>query len=134
MVKTCNKCGEEKDTTEFHLSKRDGNQSWCRKCSLIRTKNYDAKSRKFVGWIKTSIGCADCKEHFYDNPECLAFDHVKGTKKFSMHSWHGGIKRLQEEIMKCDIVCHNCHEIRSTKRGKANFTYDQDNSRTDYSS
>lgn len=61
-------------------------------------------------------GCMDCGEK---NPVVLEFDHrIPSDKKFS-------ISRLMrqkvnentfiEELNKCDIVCANCHRIRSAK-------------------
>jgi hypothetical protein len=47
----------------------------------------------------------------------MDFDHVRGEKLFGIAvnmniSW----ERLEAEIAKCEIVCANCHRIR-TKKG-----------------
>lgn len=64
--------------------------------------------------------CLDCT---ITNPLVLEFDHMPGfEKKFdiaravsgSTRSW----KAIQKEIDKCEIVCANCHRIRTMTRGK----------------
>lgn len=48
----------------------------------------------------------------------MDFDHVRGTKKFGINgtSDSHGIKAILEEVEKCDIVCSNCHRIRTARR------------------
>ena len=48
----------------------------------------------------------------------MDFDHVRGTKEFRIgaSSANPGIKRLKAEIEKCDLVCSNCHRIRTFER------------------
>ena len=58
--------------------------------------------------------CSDCGGEF--PPECMDFDHVRGEKKFGVGSYGGRkLEVVLEEIQKCDIVCANCHRIRSHK-------------------
>ena len=55
-------------------------------------------------------------------PYVMDFDHRPGEKK----SYHIGVmvnrrftkKRIQEEIDKCDVVCANCHRVRTATRGQ----------------
>lgn len=61
--------------------------------------------------------CIDCGNSF--PPVCMDFDHVRGEKKYnvgamaySTRSW----ELILEEISKCDLVCSNCHRIRSYER------------------
>jgi len=47
----------------------------------------------------------------------MDFDHVRGVKRFNIaQSIHRSWPSLQEEMDKCDIVCANCHRIRSKAR------------------
>lgn len=58
--------------------------------------------------------CADCKNTFHF--AAMQFDHVKGDKKFNIGgatALSPSIKALKEEIAKCDIVCANCHSVRT---------------------
>ena len=63
------------------------------------------------------VPCTDCGNTF--PPCCMDFDHVRGKKTFAIslcgnRSW----KRVLKEIKKCDIVCANCHRIRTAQRRK----------------
>ena len=61
--------------------------------------------------------CGDCGGTF--NPVCMDFDHRDPTKKDNNVS-HGvsrgwGWDRIKKEIEKCDLVCANCHRVRTFK-------------------
>lgn len=68
--------------------------------------------------IKASRGCMDCG---YDsNGVALQFDHM-GNKKANVsnlirsdYAW----STILEEINKCQIVCANCHAVRTKSRGQ----------------
>jgi hypothetical protein len=59
--------------------------------------------------------CTDCGGVF---PACVMdFDHVRGVKEFDLSK--GGSKTwsaLVEELSKCEVVCSNCHRIRTSNR------------------
>jgi len=47
----------------------------------------------------------------------MDFDHIRGKKKFQIGLQFGNaFKTLEKEIAKCDIVCANCHRVRTYKR------------------
>lgn len=50
----------------------------------------------------------------------MEFDHVRGTKVDSISRIvSGGCKlKLWKELPKCDLVCANCHRIRTVNRRK----------------
>jgi hypothetical protein len=59
--------------------------------------------------------CADCGGKF--PTMCMDFDHVRGRKEFAISSrWGTSLGRLNKEIAKCDLVCANCHRIRTSER------------------
>ena len=64
----------------------------------------------------------DCGQTFPGHPEVFEFDHRNPGGKFDgiarMLGW--GWERLVEEAMKCDLVCANCHCIRTSMRGWGN--------------
>jgi hypothetical protein len=65
--------------------------------------------------------CADCDTQFH--LAAMQFDHVKGDKKFNLASATAqspNIEALKEEIAKCEIVCANCHSVRTHNRGYFN--------------
>ena len=57
--------------------------------------------------------CIDCGGVF--PPCCMDYDHRDPkTKKFQVGSGiMYGLDSLLEEIAKCDLVCANCHRIRT---------------------
>lgn len=68
--------------------------------------------------------CVVCGE---DNRICLSFHHTRGEKIAGisqMVSKHYSIEDIDNEIKKCDVLCHNCHmmthyiPIESTKLSK----------------
>lgn len=53
----------------------------------------------------------------------MQFDHVRGEKAFTIgHAVRvvSRIEALLTEIEKCDVVCANCHAIRTHERGYSN--------------
>lgn len=83
------------------------------------TIGIDAATRKeFVREYKLSKGCTDCG---YDKHwAALDFDHLPGTVKVAdiRSGASFGWVALLEEIEKCDVVCANCHRIRTVERGR----------------
>ena len=74
------------------------------------------KRREMVNAIKLDAGCADCG---YDqHPVALDFDHLPQHKKsFDIsRSLTIAWTRILAEIAKCDVVCANCHRIRTYER------------------
>lgn len=58
--------------------------------------------------------CMDCGNQF--PPECMDWDHRPGEIKYRNVSQIRGKEKLMAEISKCDLVCANCHRIRSKRR------------------
>lgn len=66
---------------------------------------------------KLAYGCTDCG--YADHHAVLEFDHIleRGPKKACVASLYGkGMKAVWEEIAKCDVVCANCHNLRTWNR------------------
>jgi hypothetical protein len=66
--------------------------------------------------------CADCGGTFHI--AAMQFDHVRGEKLFNIADSGPGKrcysrKLLFSELRKCEIVCSNCHAIRTFQRGSA---------------
>ena len=82
-------------------------------------KRVQASKRRWRGRAKLAViklarGCADCG---YRAHSCaLDFDH-RGNKSFGIaQSCNLSWVRLLEEVAKCDVVCSNCHRIRTANR------------------
>lgn len=94
----------------------------CISCHRKSTlKNYLSaplnKQQLYVREYLMQNKCVDCGDY---NPQNLEFDHVRGIKSSNVSSLVGGrysTYRIQEEINKCDVVCCNCHRIRTATRG-----------------
>lgn len=57
----------------------------------------------------------DCGNRF--PPECMDFDHRPGEiKLFGISASVQGWQKMLDEIVKCDLVCANCHRIRTKAR------------------
>lgn len=73
------------------------------------------RNRDFVKNIKKGKKCVDCKKEypFY----AMDFDHRDKKKKRETVSRlvHDNvpIEDLKKEIAKCDLVCSNCHRVRT---------------------
>lgn len=57
------------------------------------------------------VPCADCGNRY--PYYVMDFDH-NGNKKFLVtRSWSRSLTAIVDEVAKCDVVCANCHRIRS---------------------
>lgn len=119
----CTKCG-------IHPI-RNKTSSYCKKCHNNYQKDYYKRNptsildssrkqskiiRKIVIDLKNKP-CTDCKNTY---PYfVMDFDHIKGKKRFNISEAtqkYRSIPRLMEEIAKCELVCANCHRIRTYGR------------------
>jgi hypothetical protein len=84
----------------------------------VNKVNSQAKSRKenvnrFLRKYKLQHGCADCG--YKENHVALDFDHVVGEKRLDVCNAKS-IAQAESEILKCEVVCSNCHRIRTWER------------------
>jgi len=103
--------GCSKGTIAFHLGNGQKEKTY------QRTRDIRAANIEKLRKIKEDSGCIDCGEkypHFV-----LQFDHLPEYEKEGIvsniarrYSW----ERALEEIKKCEIVCANCHTIRTWNR------------------
>jgi hypothetical protein len=133
--KYCPKCNQKKELSKFS-PRKDGNigyASYCKQCrNSIAKKNFHdptkdfrqkvyAKTKAYKDKVKTKLleylkdkSCKDCGN---TDSRVFEFDHL-GDKKYDIatmkykFSWLATLK----EIEKCDIVCANCHRIRTFTR------------------
>lgn len=71
--------------------------------------------KKRLKEIKEASGCVDCGER---NHIVLDFDHIKDKKYNVSRMIHDGFSwaAIKKEIAKCEVVCANCHRIRTHYR------------------
>jgi hypothetical protein len=115
-AKPCNICGIIGD-------ERYTASPYCKKCHIKkskenrRTKNERRGDRfRRLMAVEKDKPCVDCGVKY---PTCVMdFDHLPQFKKsFEISSANGGsIKRIMDEIAKCELVCSNCHRMRTYTR------------------
>jgi hypothetical protein len=136
-MKICSMCSKEKSLSEFNKkSGRKNHQPYCRSCDNQKSREYYAANKEhhikeiskrnkkykkeiddLIRDMKSSTKCADCnkKYHWFQ----MDFDHVRGKKDRPISEMVGnkvGKDRILAEIDKCEIVCANCHRLRTFKR------------------
>ena len=89
------------------------------KISKNKLRSLSRKSKRdFVGKLKVEIGCTDCG--YNHHPEALQFDHLPEYKKAfdvsRLISWDKDISIIIDEIAKTEVVCANCHAVRTSRR------------------
>jgi predicted nucleic acid-binding Zn ribbon protein len=118
---TCQVCGGE--------NHRRGSRYCSNRCSK---RAYAAGKNSPDNWRaqlirehKEGRPCADC--HVPYPYYVMQFDHVpgRGPKRFMLSGRNLGVyseRDIREEIAKCDVVCANCHMIRTHTRNHATKT------------
>lgn len=84
----------------------------------ISSRREDTELRRRIRELikkSKSVPCTDCEESY---PYfVMDFDHVRGVKSFTISkSFKRGSRTYDEvvaEISKTDVVCANCHRIRT---------------------
>jgi len=125
----CRGCRQERERAEYALSlspdelnrltqlrearglspaeKEKRRQRWSRELKAMRVRRLND--------YKRAQPCKDCGQHLI--PEAMDFDHL-GDKSFDISK--GNRKRswpaVLSEIAKCDLVCANCHRVRTARR------------------
>jgi hypothetical protein len=75
-----------------------------------RRRGYE-KRRTLILELKNKP-CMDCGIQYL--PCAMDFDHVRGQKLFGIaHAYNTTIEALLFESSKCDVVCANCHRVRT---------------------
>jgi len=141
-IKQCSSCKKDLSKKEFPKdnSRKDGLQYNCKVCvrkyryqwRKLNKENIRKWRRTYLekgikegtliqGWVKQryeNIPCLDCDQTF---PFCVMdFDHrPEETKSFGIADMGklsvtpDRINTIMKEIDLCDIVCSNCHRIRT---------------------
>ena len=91
-----------------------------RKNDQNRQKNRSEEHTAFLAIIKDRP-CMDCGKLYHFS--AMDFDHKNGlNKRYNVANMVGYSKEnILAEIAKCDIVCANCHRIRTKRRLNTNI-------------
>jgi len=137
MVKVCSRCGSSKAHSEFVRSTvtSNGVGAHCLLCERervrarranpeVRHKEHGAvphpHRQRYYAKIDALKGgaCCDCGGRF--PPDAMDFDHVRGTKVASIAQMRSRAwEHVLIELAKCELVCANCHRIRTWQRKQA---------------
>ena len=102
--------GCSKGTISYHLG------SGQKEKSATTRNRLRANIMEYVQQYKESVGCIDCKEKY--PYYMLDLDHIRdkdfGINRFK--SYTNSLERVKEEMAKCEVVCANCHRIRTQNR------------------
>jgi hypothetical protein len=71
--------------------------------------------KRYIAGIK-DVPCVDCGNKYPSF--VMEFDHMRGKKIGTVSNMvvYGYSRRAKEEIKKCEIVCANCHRLRTYRR------------------
>lgn len=136
-MKKCSICKTEKEPVEYNKNKckKDGLSTVCRDCSGKRSRQYyqdnliehrktvrernvrtrERNQQLFLEYLKQQK-CTDCGTTDY---RVFEFDHIGNDKRCDVSILVGGgwkWETIKQEIDKCEVVCCNCHRIRTFTR------------------
>ena len=103
--------GCSKGTIAYHLGPGQKDKT------KERTNRNRTIGKRKLWDLKEELGCYDCKEKYPHY--MLDFDHLPEYEKIDsptqiFHKY--SMARAMEEIEKCEVVCRNCHAIRTWTR------------------
>lgn len=134
-TRVCRRCLVEKPIEQYSWYRigEKSRQTQCKACANARAmENYRqnaqrykdharagmARTRKKLAALKSNP-CSDCGVSYH--PYAMDFDHARGEKVADISymlrhrfPWW----RIEEEIIKCDLVCATCHRLRTLARGQ----------------
>jgi hypothetical protein len=135
-MKVCSSCKTEKSVEDFYWKKKNVQRShMCKECqreyskvhyngnkqyykdkSGISTQAIITRNKAWVIEYLQEHPCVDCGE---SDIEVLEFDHVEPLQNWRAprvsHLMTGSLKKIAQEIAKCEVRCANCH-VRRTRR------------------
>ena len=128
VTRICHRCKVEQPIDQFYVeaeargAARRGKKHMkpCRQCQREYHQQRRAPRQAYVDKVKTESGCMDCGLH-PDHLQVLEFDHRPDEdKKFHISDGmiSGSMEDLIAEINKCDVVCANCHRVRTVLRNQ----------------
>ncbi|MEK7550160.1 MAG: hypothetical protein AAB535_00020 [Patescibacteria group bacterium] len=90
------------------------------KLAILRRNKYKLLMRVYINKIKNKQ-CMDCGKKY--PPYVMDFDHrIAKNKYIDIGRMIGGgwsKEKVDNEIEKCDLICSNCHRVRTHKKNYA---------------
>lgn len=106
----CTRCGA---VGNEHRIQAGRTKSWCRPCESEKNKEVTRYRRSVMWRHKSMVGCKQCG---IKDPRVLQYDHRDPHDKLftpSMGCSNKGLRTIAKEIAKCDVLCANCHSIKT---------------------
>ena len=75
-------------------------------------RKWTAERRKLFFSDKSCVKCGSVDR--------LELDHVNPVQKVSHRIWSWSIKRREEEIAKCQVLCYSCHKKKTSAEATKN--------------
>lgn len=126
-MKECKNCKKLKEEEEFYKA-----NNMCKICSAVRSKQWRTNNaerhresqrrfregaRKHVRQLKDKP-CTDCGKQYHFS--VMEIDHLQ-EKTFTFASSDRSKKSYNSEFETCEVVCSNCHRIRTFERGQIKY-------------
>lgn len=110
-MKTCKTCQTE-DQTAFYETQ---SSHYCRPC---HKQKYFAPGRARLLKAKLDrVQCTDCGLFVTEDNACaFDFDHLNDKQLNVSQMVTYSDVRFEQEIAKCELVCSNCHRLRTQSR------------------
>lgn len=103
---------------DYHRKEYDAQRYQTKRNLRIRqSKEQRKRTKEWMDELKAEMPCADCNEIFH--PICMDWDHLPGSVKLDGIAnlvAKGHRKQAEAEITKCELVCANCHRLRTLNR------------------
>lgn len=131
-MKRCAKCGIEKPPEDFHRH-GEGRQPSCKVCAIANRVEYYKQNKAHElavrhayivsrrAWyvsLKQGRPCSDCGGVFHHS--AMQWDHVSAEDKSlnvaDLYRKSASKTAILVEIKKCELVCANCHALRTWNR------------------
>lgn len=110
---------EDRKTRQREAGRRhyEKNKDRIKARARLHTQESAARTREYIQELKQSTPCSDCNINwpYY----VMHFDHIGTGKSYNISAAMCGkysLSSIQAEIQKCELVCANCHAIRTHQR------------------
>lgn len=107
----------DKETQKLYMREyRKNNPEKCKAVRQIQQTKLRKRNADYVNEAKNKP-CTDCGGLFPSY--VMDFDHIDGNKTDNISGMVRKmtcLKKIQDEIDKCELVCSNCHRIRTFAR------------------
>jgi len=119
-MNTCKHCSVELTQENWRYMGRKRPTYTCRVCDREQANNRKKAAREYVAKYKLEKGCESCgynKTHY-----ALDLAHIDRDQKThkcktnqSAYNQNWSINRIKEELLKCRILCANCHRVETAQ-------------------